>query len=105
MSALKLLVALIVSLCLSGCCPDLDKDKIKNELDASLQVGDSREKVEKVLKAHGIEFGYDGEFEQRYSANIVGKGCAFDKSVIVYIYMDKLGGMSRIETSDSYTFL
>ena len=89
---------------LSGCCAGLDKDKIKSELSKDLQVGDSREKVERVLKNQGLVFSYD-EYSQRYQSGIRGENCAFDKSVILYIYIDKSGGVSRIDASDSYTFL
>jgi hypothetical protein len=84
---------------------DLTKDKVRSEINKDLQIGDPREKVERVLKSRGIDFSYDGQFEQRYSSNIKGKNCAFDKSVILYIYLDKSGNVSRIETLDSYTFL
>jgi len=101
---MKLFCVLLAALVLSGCCADLNKDKIKNELAKNLQVGDSREKAERVLKSHGIYFSYD-EYSQRYQSNITGKNCAFDKSVIVYIYIGESGGVSRIETSYAYTFL
>jgi len=92
-------------LLLSSCCADLDKEKIRNELSKSLKIGDTREKVEFVLRSHGIDFSYDAEFEQRYSSNIRGKNCAFDKSVIIYIYINKSGLVSKIEVLNSYTFL
>lgn len=102
---MRLFWIILVALSLSSCCTDLDKDKIRAELSKELQIGDTREKVELVLKRHRIDFSYYEEPERKYYANITGKNCAFDKSVIVDIYMDKSGRVSKIEVTNSYTFL
>lgn len=91
-------------LLLSGCCAGLDEEIIRDKLTKELHVGDSREKVALVLKSHGMDFSYD-EYQQRYQSGIRGENCAFDKSVIVLIYMDKSERVSKIEVSNSYTFL
>lgn len=101
---MKLLWVLLAVMSLSSCCADLDKEKVRAELSKELHVGDSREKAELVLKSHGMDFSYD-KFEQRYQSGIRGENCAFDKSVIVYIYINKSGLVSKIEVSNSYTFL
>ena len=105
---MKLLCALLTVLFLSGCCAGLDEEIIRDKLTKELHIGDSREKVERVLKSHGMDFSYDAEFEQRYQAGIGGEDCAFNplnKVVTVSIYMDKSGRVSKIEVSDSVTFL
>lgn len=101
---MKLLCALLTVLSLSGCCAGLDEEIIREKLSKELHVGDSREKVELVLKSHGMDFSYD-EYQDLYSSNIRGKNCAFDKSVMVTIYINKSGRVSKIEVSNSYTFL
>ncbi len=101
---MKLLCALLAVLFLSGCCAGLDKETIENELAKDLKIGDSREKAELALKSHGMDFSYD-EYQDLYSSNIRGKNCAFDKSVMVTIYINKSGLVSKIEVSNSYTFL
>ncbi len=101
---MKLLWVVLAVVSLSSCCADLDKEKISAELHKDLHVGDSREKAELVLKSRGIEFSYD-EYQQRYQSNIRGENCAFDKSVLVFIYLNKSGLVSKIEVSNSYTFL
>ena len=98
---MKLLWILLAVMSLSSCCADLDKDKIRDELSKYLAIGDTREKVELVLKNHGIIFGYD-EYENLYYSNIRGKNCSFDKAVVVDIYIDKLGRVSKIKTSYAY---
>lgn len=102
MNLMRQLLILIAILFLSACCSDLNKDRIKSEISKILQIGDSREKVELVLKNHGIIFGYD-EYENLYYSNIRGENCAFDKVVVVDVYMDKSGRVSKIETSYAYT--
>lgn len=103
---MKLLWTLVFALFVSGCnkCADLDKEKIKEEFSKELHVGDSRKKVVHVLIKSGMNFIYD-EYSDAYSLTIRGKDCAFDKSVLVDIYLDKSGSMSKIETSYAYTFL
>lgn len=104
MNLTKALLTILAISVLCGCCPNLDKDKIKSELSSNIKIGDPREMVEQVLKANQLEFSYD-EFQQRYPSGIEGGGCEFNKSVIIYIYIDQSGQVSKIETSDSYTFL
>lgn len=104
MNLVKAFLTIFVISVLCGCCPNLDKDKIKSEISKDLKIGDSREKVEDVLKNNRIEFTYD-EYENLYSSNIRGGNCEFDRTVLVTIYLDSSGRVSKIETSDSYTFL
>lgn len=101
---IKILGAVLAVSLLTGCCPGLDKDKIKSDLSKDLQVGDSREKIERVLSSHGFSFSYS-EYQNLYNTTVRGKNCAFDKAVILTVYLDESGRMLRIETSDSYTFL
>ena len=103
---MKLLWALVFVLFVSGCdnCPDLDKDKIKEELSKELHVGDSRKQVEHVLIKSGMDVRYD-EYQHRYATNISGNNCAFDKSVFVTIDIDKYGSVSKIDAIYLYTFL
>jgi len=72
------------------------------EINKLIHVGDSRETIERVLKSKGIRFSYD-EFQQRYQSNIKGNNCLFDKSILLFVYLDKSGRMSRIETQEAYT--
>ena len=107
MNLLKLFLALLAAISLSACCADLDEKKVRAELNKYLHVGDSREKAELVMKSHGISLSYD-QYQQRYQSNITDKNSTFnpfDKSVIVYIYIDQSGLVSKIEVSNSYTFL
>lgn len=101
---MKFFWMLLSMLLLSSCCADLDKEKIRNELSKSLKIGDTHEKAELVLKNLVISSSYD-EYQQRYQSNFTGKNCAFDKSVIIYIYINKSGLVSKIEVLNSYTFL
>lgn len=98
-----LLVPIIFSL--AACCPDLDKEKIKAMLNKELHVGDSREKIETVLKNNNIKFGYDGVYEHKYYSSIRSKNCfnPFDKSVDVEVYLDKSDLLSKININYSYT--
>lgn len=103
---MKSLFVLLTVLSLGGCCAGLDAEMVRGKLSKELHVGDSREKVELVLKRHGIDFDYEDEPEQRYHAIIRGKNCAFDKSVTVNVYIiNKSGLVSKIEVFNSYTFL
>lgn len=104
MTAIRLFAALFLMWSLSGCCAGLDEGKIRSDFSAELQVGDSREKIERVLERHRIDFSFD-EHQHRYQSNIRGENCTFDKSIILYVYVDPSMRMLRIETSDSYTFL
>lgn len=104
---MKLLCALLTVVSLSGCCAGLDEEIIREKLSKELHVGDSREKVELVLKSHGMDFSYD-EHQQRYQSGIGGEDCnfnPFNKVVAVLIYINKSGRVSKIEVSNSYTFL
>lgn len=108
MMAIKIIGVVVAVSLLTGCCSGLDAEIIRDKLTKELHVGDSREKVERVLKSHGMDFSYDAEFEQRYQSLIGGEDCAFNplnKVVAVYIYMNKSGRVSKIEVSNSYTFL
>ena len=96
-------ISLVIALgCLGGCCKELTALDIKKELDNSLHIGDSNEKIKQVLTKKGIAFSYD-EFDKRYQSNIQGNGCTLGKSVIVYIYLDQSGLIKKIETLDAYS--
>lgn len=90
----------------SGCCP-LDADEVREQLTVELRVGDSREKIEIVLRNAGIDFSYD-KWTNSYGATIRDdEHCgplSMYKAISVYIHLDDTGHLSRIEVSDSYTW-
>ena len=96
-------LALLLGACSDHSCDHLNKDEIKNNLYKHLRVGDSRDKIESVLREAKISSSYD-KFETRYQSYIREEGCPYGKDIIIDVYLDNNGRMSRIETMDSYTW-
>jgi hypothetical protein len=89
-------------------CFDSDevlRARVENELRANLAVGDSAEKVERVLKEEGLPFDFD-RFNHRYQAGFVPKEKRMiERFVGIYVYVDQSKRITRIEVTNSYTFL
>jgi len=100
------LMAAFILATFSGCCP-LDRDEVREQLTAELRVGDSREKIETVLKNAGIDFSYD-KWTNSYGATIRDdEHCgplSMYKAISVYIHLDDQGRLSKIEVSASYAW-
>ena len=96
---LTVLCILSIPACEGGCLKK--SSEVKALLSAKLKSGDSRTKIESVLKGAGIQFSYD-KYSNRYQSNITDQ-CGKFESVIVYVYLDNSSKMAKIETLVSYT--
>ena len=102
----RLLIASAMTLLIS--CRDADETsraRVENELRSSLAVGDTSEKIERVLKEKNIPFSFD-RFSSRYQARIDPKGKSkIPRVITVLIYVDQTGQLTNIDVRNSYTFL
>lgn len=99
-----LIMLLLIGGCSDHSCDHLNKDEIKIDLEKRIRVGDSRDQIEAALKDAKLHFSYD-QYNNSYNSFIREEGCPYGKDVIIEVYLDKNGYMSKIETSDSYTAL
>ncbi|MEW6401337.1 MAG: hypothetical protein AB1649_06020 [Chloroflexota bacterium] len=106
---------LIMPACYRNCLPT---NEVKDRLNRQLHVGDTREKIEAVLKdivsaydrrppeedRGGKYFNYV-EFVKRYSTTIRDEpGCGSLQGISIFIYLDDQDRLSRIEVSEFYTW-
>jgi len=99
-------VLLMVALALSGCNSDCMKAKteeMRTLLENKLKIGDTRGKVDVVLKKAGIAYSYD-RFQNRYQSTIYNSKCGDDKATSIYIYFTTSGRMQKIEVRETYTW-
>ena len=105
MKVLFTLLVVIVFSAVSGCREEPLAPKIRQDLLTSLSVGDSRSKIESVLKARGYSILYDKDLK-RYESGVPMKSAERNEhGVSIEIYVDTSEHMSRIEVHDWYTGL
>jgi hypothetical protein len=102
----RFLIAIAVTLLIS--CRDADETsraRVESELRSRLAVGDTSEKIERVLKEKNIPFSFD-RFSSGYQARIDPKEKSKIPRVIsVWIHVDQTGRLTNIDVHNSYTFL
>lgn len=105
MKVLFTLLVVIVFSAVSGCREEPLAPKIRQDLLTSLSVGDSRSKIESVLKARGYSILYDKDLK-RYESGVPMKSAERNEhGVSIEIYVDTSEHLSRIEVHDWYTGL
>ena len=103
----QVLRAAAVALTLAVCAcayPDLPKAQtLEAQLNASLRVGDTREKIESVLSAQSppVIYSYD-QFQNRYQGIVRSKFGDWH-AVVVYVRLDTQRTFTSVEVIDSYT--
>ena len=65
------------------------------------KVGDTRKRVEEVLKSVGIIYEYD-PFQNRYQGTITDKRCPYE-AIQIYVTLDISEKLSKVEVFESYT--
>src|SRR5665213_1093635 len=83
-------------------CMKPKTEEIRNLLRRELWLGDTREKVENVLKNAGIAFEYD-RFLNRYQSTIADSRCGPYVAITVYVNFDSSEKMSKVDVFESYT--
>jgi len=79
--------------------------QIEQDLRADLAVGDSSEKIERVLQVRGISFDYDA-LARRYQAYFDPKEQRHVKwAVGIYLYVDDQKRLTKFEIRNVYTYL
>ena len=99
MALVPIMISSIVS-CGRDC---LNPNSVEQVLNTELSVGDDREKIEGVLKNHGLKVSYD-KYSNRYSSYIK-SDCDKFKAISVYIQLDRGEKVLSIEVFNSYTML
>jgi len=102
-----MVILLIVALSLSGCNGDCMKPKteeVRGFLKKELKGGDTRDRVEEVLKKAGIAYTYD-QFQSRYQSTIFDSRCGQDQAISIYVYFNASNKMSEVEVIETYTSL
>jgi hypothetical protein len=100
-------IALIVSVIFSiaGCGRDCRQlDEVKTLIEARINIGDSPDKVESVLKDLGTTYAYD-DFQNRYQADFSNEACGRLVALSIYVSFDEKGRVSGVEAFKSYTAL
>lgn len=92
---------------LAGCggsCMSHKTGEIKALLNKELKIGDSKERVQEVLKNAGISYAYD-QFQEQYYSTVYDKRCGPDDAVSISVSFDPSGRMTKVEVFESYTAL
>ena len=76
--------------------------EIKELLNKELKTGDTRQKVEQVLKSAGIEYSFDA-FQNRYQATARDARCSQREAASIYAAFDASGKMLAVDVFSSYT--
>lgn len=100
----KLVRTALFALALVGCADANDAIKAKEvqaNLESSLAIGASRNEVEAVLGRLNIDHSYD-KYASRYQGIIRNAGGPMDHAIVVYVYMNQDGKLTRVEAHDSY---
>jgi len=100
----KLFFALVLAAApiLSFAANDLPSSKqLQNELQAALKVGDSKEKIESVLKDRSLRATYD-KYSHRYQS-IMRSPTTEAHAIVIYVNVDQERRFVYVETYDSYT--
>ena len=87
------------SACHGGC---LKTDEIRALLNREIKVGNSRNKVDVVLKNAGIDYSYDA-YQHRYGSTVRDDRCGPWQAISIYVNFDLSGKVTGIEVFESYT--
>ena len=105
MKAVAFLASIFILSVLCSCLGPPLAPKIRQDLQASLKVGDPRTRIEYVLKAHGYEFNYDKDLK-RYESGVSMKSAEKNRhGVYIEIYVDDNWCLTKIDVNDWYTGL
>jgi len=99
------LSSITLALALVACSDTSDVTKAENiehQINTSLRAGASTKEVEATLGRLNIQHSYD-KYASRYQGIIRDTGGPTDHAVVVYVYMDVSGKLTKVETHDSYT--
>jgi hypothetical protein len=79
-------------------------DSIRVMIERGLPLGASRNDVEAFLSRQKLPFSFD-RFQNRYQSIIrdVPHRASVDYAIVIYIYLDDVGGFSSAEVRDSFT--
>lgn len=98
-------ILLMAALTLSGCnedCMKPETKELRDLLEKELKVGDTRERVEGVLKNAGIAYEYD-QFQNRFQSTITDSQCGPYWAISLYVYFNSSNKMSKVEAFESHT--
>ena len=98
-------IMLLLAFTLSGCNGDCMRPKteeVRNLFNRQLKVGDTREKVDEVLKKAGIGYSYD-RFENRYQSTVYDSQCGPNQAASIYVYFDASNEITEVEVRETYT--
>jgi hypothetical protein len=102
--AISLMLALLTSCSSIFIDDEVLRTAIEKDLHASLALGDSREKIERVLTEKKIPFSFD-RFQNRYVGCIRPKEKRMvERAVCIDIDIDATRCLKKIEVTNSYTF-
>lgn len=87
------------SACHGGC---LKTDEIRALLNQEIKAGDSRDKVDVVLKNAGIDYSYDAN-QHRYGSTIRDDRCGPWQAISIYVNFDLSEKVTGVEVFESYT--
>ena len=85
-------------------CPgfvDIELSDLEKKFNLEVKKGDSTEKIEAALNKLNINFSWD-KYSGRYHGIIRHPNTNFH-AIVVYIYLDRSNGFSKIDIHDSFT--
>jgi hypothetical protein len=101
----KKLVVISMAINLVGCEGDCSNfDRIKTRLEHEIKIGDTRQKVEEILKGSQLDYSYDG-FQNRFQSTARDSACGKWVALSIYVSFDEMGLVSKVEVFRSYTGL
>ncbi len=97
----------VISAAISACRGNCIKRKtaeVRKLLNRNIKAGDTRERVDTVLKSADILYEYD-RFLNRYQSTVTDTRCGPNDAVSIYVTFNSVGRVSKIEVFESYTAL
>lgn len=85
-----------------GCLESTNVEALRARVTTQLKVGDSRERVEQVLRSSGIHYSYD-RFQSRFQSTVDDSRCGLKQAISLYVYLDSAQKMLKVEAFASYT--
>lgn len=99
------IVPLVVLVCLfSGCMQHTTAKEVEALLRDRLEPGASKAQIEGVLTDLDITYSFD-DFNRRYQGIVRNPNGSNYHAVVIHIYIDTTGHMTRLEVRDSYTLI
>ena len=89
----------LLAACAFGCTRSREsiRERAEAEIRASLSIGDSAEKIERVLNEKHLMFEFDS-FQSRYQARLDPRYWVHGDHVAVWIYVDQRKRLTKIAT-------